>query len=217
MLSDSDIALLKALQPGTTVDVQITTPTAPKRLKTHYIGLDMDHAVLFSVPNNNKWGAVRDLLLTDNTLVVRYVLEGMQGKVIAFKVKILRFLQHPVPMLITSFPERIESQGLRVEERGQLGIAVAIVEDEKSLIPASIVDLTSKGCRLGVLVEQEHEPIEVNEMLTFRCKLDGKSVNIIALVKNYTQENRYLFYGLQFESGQQAVETMLQRYSLYHN
>ena len=217
MLPDSDTALLKALQPGTTVDLQITTPTAPKRIKTHYIGLDVANAMLFSVPNNNKWSAVRDLLLTDNTLVVRYVLEGTQGTVIAFKVKILRFLQHPVPMLITSFPDRIETQGLRTEKRGQLGIAVAIIEDEKTLKPASIVDLTSQGCRLGILLEHEHEPIKVNNKLTFRCKLDGKSVNIIALVKNCSQENRYLFYGLQFESGQQAVETMLQRYSLYHN
>ncbi len=216
MLPEQDIALLRALQSGAMVDLQITTPTAPKRARTHYIGMDIPNAMMFAVPQSAKWAALRDLLLPDNTMVVRYVLEGDNGTVIAFKVKMLRLMHTPLSMVITSFPQLVQSQGLRTEKRGQLGISVEAMIDDEQQLPAIIVDMSSKGCRLAIAEKHQSTPFELNKALTLRYKLEGESVNIISKVKNHTSDKVYRYYGLQFEQTQSAVTAMLERYSLFY-
>ena len=92
LLSAEGLASLRTLVPGDTVDLQIAMPAAPKRVKTDYTGMLIDECMLFHIPTTAKWITVRDALTVGNDIVVRSVLEGDTGQVIAFKVKVLKLL-----------------------------------------------------------------------------------------------------------------------------
>ena len=96
LLSEDNLDSLRTLVPGDTVDLQIAMPAAPKRVKTDYIGMLIDECLLFHIPTSAKWITVRDALTVGNDIVVRSVLEGDTGQVIAFKVKVLKSFKDPL-------------------------------------------------------------------------------------------------------------------------
>ena len=124
LISADGLMSLRTLDPGDIVDLQISMPAAPKRVKTEYVGMLVDECLLFHIPTSAKWITIRDALTVGNDIVVRSVLEGSAGQVIAFRVKVLKLISKPSGLLVTSFPKRIESIGLRAAKRAQLGIAV---------------------------------------------------------------------------------------------
>ena len=143
-LTREHIECLKALVPGTSVDLQVSTPTSPKRLKTQYAGMLMSQCVILQMPSEAKFGMVRDLLNTDVDVVVRYVLEGSAGQVIAFKAKVIRVLSKPIPMLLLTFPNVVQTMGLRAEKRLPPGIVSTInvkTEENEHQINGLIVDV----------------------------------------------------------------------------
>ena len=214
-LSKHDLAVLKSLTPGSVVDLQIDTPTAPQRLKTFYIGMDIMQGFIFQVPNTHKWANIRDRLVAGNGVVVRFVIEGELGQVIAFKVDILKCYSKPLSMLVTAFPTKIQTMGLRAEKRSQPGIPVNLFLDKKEdgeAVKALIVDVSKQGCKLAVQISPEHEKLPVNKNITLGCKLDGESIRIESTVKNVLEEKGYCYYGVHFTGKQSGVDTLLERH-----
>ncbi|WP_218311063.1 flagellar brake domain-containing protein [Alteromonas antoniana] len=216
-LSRDDIQSLKDLVPGTTIDLQITTPTSPKRVKTYYVGMDIPNCMIFQMPTTAKWTFVRDLLLPDNSIVVRYILEGDTGQVIAFRVKVLKLLSHPTGLLLTTFPSTIQTLGLRAVKRAQPGIAVAVdAEGIESLsdVTGIIVDVSTNGCRIAMPVKPDWPVLASNQQVSIGYKLDGEKVLIKGQIKNNSLEQEYVYYGIQFDKDQKSVEKLLQRHIL---
>lgn len=216
-LSRDDIQSLKDLVPGTTIDLQITTPTSPKRVKTLYVGMDIPNCMIFQMPVTAKWTFVRDLLLPGNSIVVRYVLEGDQGQVIAFRVKVLKLLTHPTGLLLTTFPSSIQTLGLRAVKRAQPGIAVEVhAEGIKALenVTGIIVDVSSNGCRIAMPVKPEWPVMGSDQVISIGYNLDGEKVLINGKIKNNSLEQEYVYYGVQFDEDQESVEKLLRRHIL---
>lgn len=216
-LSRDDIQSLKDLVPGTTIDLQITTPTSPKRVKTFYVGMDIPNCMVFQMPTTAKWSFVRDLLLPDNSIVVRYILEGDAGQVIAFRVKVLKLLSHPTGLLLTTFPSSIQTLGLRAVKRAQPGIAVDVhAEGIASLedVTGIIVDVSTNGCRIAMPVKPDWPVMGSEQAITIGYKLDGDKVLIKGKIKNNSLEQEYVFYGVQFDKDQKSVEKLLERHIL---
>ena len=217
-LSQDNIESLKALQVGESVDLQITTPTSPRRVKTLYVGMDMPNCLIFQMPTTAKWISTRDLLTVGNDLVVRYVVEGDAGQVIAFRVKVLKLLSKPTGLLLTSFPQSIQSIGLRSEKRAQLGIPVAVKSplfgDECKDATGIIVDVSEKGCRVAMPHNPEWPVLPAEKALSLVYVGEGNNIEISATVKNNKIEQDYNYYGLQFDENQRAVSQLLDRHVL---
>lgn len=210
------LTLLGGMRSGSVVDLQITTPTAPKRAKTTFVGMDAPNGLIFSIPTGPKWASTRDLLLPGNTLVVRHVLEGELGTVIAFRISVLRLLHSPLSVLLTSFPKQVEFQGLREEKRGQPGIAVHAAYHEQKNIEAIIIDVSKKGCRLAISQDKSFIVDSGNNKLTLICHLDGKAITIVAEIKNHTRDHAYSYYGLAFDGPAEQIQALLERHSLFY-
>ncbi|MEW9796841.1 flagellar brake domain-containing protein [Alteromonas sp. CYL-A6] len=217
-LSRDNIESLKTLTPGDTIDLQITTPTSPRRVKTQYVGMDLPNCMIFQMPTNAKWLSIRDLLPVGNDLVIRHVIEGDAGQVIAFRVKVLKLLSRPSGLLFTTFPSSMQAIGLRAERRSQPGIAVVVKSPAfgKSQEDATgiIVDVSAKGCRVAMPVNPEAPVLEADEAITLAYVVEGENVDITATIKNSKIEKETIFYGIQFDEGQKAVNTLLQRHVL---
>lgn len=215
MLAQKELQLLRDIAVGDGVDLQISTPTAPKRVRTRYVGMEEGQGLFFSVPTSAKWASTRDLLLPGNTIVIRHVLEGDSGTIVAFKVKVLRLLHNPLSVLITSFPESLQSRGLRAVKRGYPGIGVQATVEGHDPVNAIITDASVSGCRVAVK-QQVMPEFDGNKILTLDYQLENKTLSINASVKNVTYENDYVYIGLQFDEKQDAVATLLERHILYY-
>ncbi|MBU3022949.1 PilZ domain-containing protein [Aestuariibacter sp. A3R04] len=215
-LSKTDVDILTRLSPGTLVDLQIDTPTAPQRLKTYYVGTDIPNGFIFQVPNTHKWANIRDQLVAGNNVVVRFVIEGAVGQVIAFKVPILKCFSKPISILITGFPDTIQTLGLRSEQRAQPGIPVMVKMEEKETPDTKglILDVSKTGCKLAIPVDEAKSVLEINKNITLGCTLDGEDISIACMVKNVSQDKGYHFYGIQFAIEQPAVERVIERHIL---
>lgn len=213
----SDLASLRALQPGTLVDLQISTPTSPKRVKTLYVGLDYPRCMVFQFPNIKKFGVLKDVLYPENTVIVRYVLEGSSGQVIAFKAKINHIQSQPSPLFFTTFPTSLQSLGLRSEKRASPGIAAELTfKEKKSTQKSLIVDVSQSGCRLAIedqaLKALDGDALALDSPVTVCVDLSDKTVLLEGHIKNVKSEDGYVFFGIQFESSSRDIDVLLKRH-----
>ncbi|AIF98943.1 hypothetical protein EP12_09930 [Alteromonas australica] len=216
-MNREDVESLRSLLPGTMVDLQITTPTAPRRVKTGYVGMELGNCLLFQAPTSAKWMSTRDLLTIGNDLVVRYVLEGDAGQVIAFRVKVLKLLSKPTGLLITSFPSHIESIGLRANKRSQPGISVIVTSEtfpEADKVTGIIVDISQHGCKIALPLNPEWPVLLDNANLTLTYSTDGVESKIQASVRNHKLESDFVYYGVKFNSDSETVNALLSRHTL---
>jgi c-di-GMP-binding flagellar brake protein YcgR len=216
-LAAVDLANLRALQPGAVVDLQISTPTSPKRVKTQYVGLDYPRCMIFQFPSLSKFGVLKDIIYPKNTVIVRYVLEGKSGQVIAFKVKVSQVLSQPSPLVITTFPTSLQSLGLRSEKRASPGIAAELTfSDNTSNHKALIVDVSHSGCRLGIeeqlLGSVDGEPTALDSEVTVCVDLSDKTILLEGRIKNVKSEEGYVFLGIQFQSAHRDIDVLLKRH-----
>ena len=215
-LSKEDITALRNLQPGTVVDVQVETPVSPQRLKTQYIGMNIGEACFFEIPNTHKWANVRGHLTPGSEVVVRFIIEGGFGEVIAFKASVLMAFSKPVAMFLTTFPVKIQKLGLRSDRRAQPGIPVSVYTDseEKERVRGLMVDVSKTGCKLAINKETPDLNLEVNKNITLGCKLDGDAIRIESKIKNVAEVKGYIYYGIQFTGEPEVAETLIKRYIL---
>lgn len=216
-MNREDVESLRSLLPGAVVDLQITTPTAPRRVKTGYVGLDLGNCLFFQAPTSAKWMSTRDLLTVGNELVVRYVLEGNAGQVIAFRVKVLKLLSKPTGLLITSFPSHIESIGLRANKRTQPGISVKVSSEtfpDAEKVKGIIVDISRHGCKIALPLNPEWPVMLDDASITLTYSTDGEETDIQATVRNHKLESDFVYYGIKFDSDEDTVNALLSRHTL---
>lgn len=220
-LSKKNLDSLRAMVPGDVIDLQITTPTSPKRVKVHYVGMDTPNCLIFQMPTSAKWISVRDLLPPGNDLVVRHVIEGDAGQVIAFRVKVLKLLVKPCGLLLTTFPDSMQAISLRSEKCAQPGVAVVVksekFDDDSEDATGIIVDISSNGCRVTLPLSEDLQELNEDDKLTLAYVSDGESLDIKAKIKNKRKESESISYGLQFAGDQDAVKQLLKRHVLFES
>ncbi|TPV61104.1 flagellar brake protein [Aestuariibacter sp. GS-14] len=213
-LSSADLDSLLSLRPGTTVDLQISTPTAPKRVKTQYVGIDLPTSMIFQVPSESKWGYLRDILVPENEVVVRYVLEGEQGKVIAFRAEVLKVITHPSSLLFVDFPVSLQSLALRKHKRWTPGIQaqLSVSEGEQDIaIRSMIIDVSQQGCRCVCDASPDFPQLESGKAVKLMIA-DEKDLVCKGVVKNISVTQSKCFYGIQFSSDAEIVKKLLNRF-----
>lgn len=216
-IAAADLASLRALQPGTLVDLQISTPTSPKRVKTQYVGLNYPNSMVFQFPNIKKFGVLKDVLYPENTVIIRYVLEGSSGQVIAFKAKINHIQSQPSPLFFTTFPKSLQSLGLRSEKRASPGIAAELTfAGHKNAHKSLIVDVSQRGCRLAVeelaLKSIDAEVLAADAEVTVCVDLSDKTILLKGNIRNVKSEDGYVFCGIQFQSSSSDIDVLLKRH-----
>ncbi|OFI35112.1 hypothetical protein BFC17_16325 [Alteromonas lipolytica] len=213
-LNSADIHSLQSLMPGSVVDLQISTPTAPKRVKTGYIGGDFPHCLLFQVPAESRWGYLGDVLVPDNEVVIRYVLEGGEGKVIAFRSKVIKVIKHPVAILFVQLPTMLQTLALRKHKRWTPGIQAQInTVGEKDTLSSGcmIVDVSLQGCRC-VLESRDDFPLLDNGKTIHLSLASETDQNIKGIIKNSRSTEDKAFYGVQFTANEEVVKKLLDRF-----
>ncbi len=179
--------------------------------------MDAPFGMFFQVPNSPTWKFTRDLLTPGINVVVRYVLEGGVGQVIAFRVKVIKLITKPFGILITTFPKSLQTFGLREEKRAQPGIAVNIhspKQADDSYIQGIIVDVSSKGCRIALAIPPDHPQFEHEDSVTLQYASNSQPITIKGKIKNKNADAEHVYYGIRFDDNQSTVQKLLEKHIL---
>ncbi len=103
---------LSNLRPGLELSVQISNP-GHVRFNSMLLGFSLDNFMLISLPPVIRKKYQSTLLFNGNHVVVRFLLEGKVGQVIAFTTTIESCITFPHEILFLHFPEHINSVELR--------------------------------------------------------------------------------------------------------
>ncbi|XQW86433.1 PilZ domain-containing protein [Thalassotalea piscium] len=201
------------LLPGKILDVQLNHPV-PVRLKLPLIGYVMGKYIILKYPTVAKETDFKDVLTEGNVAIVRYLLEGDQGKCFAFRATIRNVTKLPDKFLILNYPKRIENRQLRMHQRvmTHLPAAIAITEADESVnqIQGMIIDISLKGC--GFTFKAPNDTVEVNKRdVTILVKYaSDELISIPAKVCNSRNHKGKVSVGIQFFDGDKRVASLLE-------
>lgn len=213
-LSNDDVKCLQQLVVGSVVDLQISTPTAPKRVKTNYIGTEFPHCMLFQVPSESRWGYLKDILVPNVEVVFRFVLEGAEGKVIAFRSAIIKVITHPSNILFVELPKSLQVLALRQHKRLTPGIKATLVTEESHKAFTSdcmIIDVSFQGCRCVLDASPDFPHLENGKTVKIQVGNDQNS-QIASVVKNNNIAQSKQFYGIKFSEETENVKKLLNHF-----
>jgi len=164
------------------------------------------------VPEHNR-EAVHQMLYPDNTVIVRFLLEGT---VMGFSAKIIRSLQVPFPLLFFTYPTRLECLDLRRHRRVPCCIP-AETEVGTNATPGMIVDLSLTGCQFSAcLTEGTATPpqIGIDDSVVLRCPLFGQDRQAVlpSAVKRVGLSEKRLDIGLKFKELSPEIHAALNGY-----
>lgn len=211
-LSAEDLKKIRSLRPGMPLDIQVATPTAAKRIRTEFLGMDGNRTIMMRYPDESKWGNLRDALYIENAMIVRFILEDETGEVVAFKSKIVFIVTKPVHMIFVQFPSAVQSQGLRSEKRAQLRIPVTVVgaKSGEILALATLMDISNGGCKVGAL-RNKTKKIEEKDIEIKLNNQDGSTTDLLGTIMNVKPDEMYFYYGIKFSTEESEVEKLINR------
>ena len=95
----TNLEKLKHISVGSLVDLEILTPKSSKRVKTELVGLLDKQFIILNYPNAKRLPAASDYLRDGVMVVVRALIEGSGGQVIAFRQQIMSVASHPAKLV----------------------------------------------------------------------------------------------------------------------
>ncbi|MGO4893626.1 flagellar brake domain-containing protein [Flavobacterium sp. W21_SRS_FM6] len=209
-LSNEDLRKIRSMRPGTPIDLQITSASTTKRVRSEFVGMDGTRCVIIRFPDESKWGSLRDFIYTDNSLVVRYILEDETGEIIAFKVRVTLILSKPSHLIFTTFPLSIQSHDLRSEPRAQTRMAVTLIDTQHNaeLCVCIVRDISLKGCRISIERSVKSRPsIKQNVEMQFK-DANGNAFLLKGSVMNAKSDEVWFYYGLKFDTPEEVTQLL---------
>lgn len=197
------------LYPGKRLDVELTHPLKV-RIKTTLVGYELGKYVILKYPKIARANDYKDVLREGNIAIVRYLLEGNEGKCFAFRSSIKHISQFPEKFIFIEYPEHLENRELRLEKRQVTHIPANLMltgngAESTGKISGVISDISPNGC--GFSFKTSSEKVNVNKRDIFvgiTSPVSGE-VKIPAKVCNSRNESGKVNVGIQFVDAEQLV------------
>jgi len=211
-LTNEDLKKIRSMRPGRPLDLQLTTATTVKRVRTEFVGMDGTRCMIFRYPDEGKWGSLGDGIFKDRAIVARYILEDDTGEIIAFKVKVILVATKPSHLIFTTFPLAIQRRDLRAELRSQTKMAVSMFDTASDLAICNsiVLDISVNGCRISIdkgAVGAKPKLGQVVKM--YFTASNNKRSYLTGTIMNNKSDEICLYYGVRFESPKKEVEQLL--------
>lgn len=211
-LTNEDLRKLRSMRPGKPLDLQLTTATTTKRVRTEFVGMDGTRCMIFRYPDEGNWGSLGDGIFKDKSMIARYILEDDTGEIIAFKVKVILVTTKPSHLIFTSFPLIIQRHDLRAEPRSQTRIATKIFDAKSDLAicESVVLDISVNGCRMSVDKVGSDTKLKLRQVVKIYF-VASKDTNIFltGTIMNSKSDEVSLYYGVKFEIPIRKIDQML--------
>jgi hypothetical protein len=160
MLNNRD--KLEQISCGSIVDLEIMTPTNSKRVRTEFVGLLKDKFIILNYPSSKRLPGASDYLHDGVMVVVRGLLEGQGGQVIAFRQQIFAVTSHPAKLIFINIPTKVEIFGLRSQTRVPTLFPAKLQLADDSIFNGVIKDISLTGVMFDI--KSENAPKNLKEM-----------------------------------------------------
>jgi hypothetical protein len=212
-LTNEDLKKIRSMRPGRPVDLQLTTASTTKRVRTEFVGMDGTRCMIFRYPDEGKWGSLGDGIFKDKSLIARYILEDETGEIIAFKVKVILVATKPSHLIFTSFPLIIQSHDLRAEPRAQTRIATSLFDElsDIAICDAVVMDISTHGCRMSIAKGGSGDKPKLRQFVKmFFAASRDKEIFLTGTIMNSKSDEVNVYYGVKFETPEDEVKKLLQ-------
>ena len=204
------------LSPGKIIDLQLGNSRLV-RIKPSVIGTDLGRYILVKFPSKLNHSDYKDVLVSGGSVIVRYILEGLNGECVAFSTTIQHVLTTPDRLIFLNYPTRIENRQLRTHQREKTYLPAQVSQNKiddtltGNCIDGNIVDISARGCLFSFRSTGGKGGIKkcpVHIAIT----LMGMDVPFVinGHVKNNRLENGHMLVGIMFdESSLEEVSVLL--------
>jgi len=204
------------LLPGKLLDLELSHPIKV-RIKLPLVGYSLGKYIIVKYPSEQISGNYNDVMVEGNVVVARYLLEGDRGECFAFRSTISYITQFPEKLLVLSYPKKIESRQLRLQQRVVTNLPALMMlvnestDNEAVKINGIINDISTKGC--GFTFNPENNKVSVNKCAIFIVVSlnEGNDIKIPGLVRNSRNEGGIVSVGVQFNDDDVQVINLLDR------
>lgn len=195
--------------------VQVNNEEKDLHFVMQLVGVDQGHSVICTLPapHNLPENATYDQLFIEGTVFEMRIIHD--GKVIAFETSIMMTLDQPVKLLISTYPEMIESRRLRKDTRFPCTLSCDLRSGDNESYGV-ITNISNGGCQLNLPADVDHlfleeamdvqDPIDLEIFFPFA----ESSITINAHVRsmNNNTDNNCLV-GLAFSFEYEAIRKYL--------
>lgn len=200
------------MRPGMMIDLQISSPTLRRRVRTEFVGIDSSRYLIFRFPDEKKWAGLDGAIYINNTMIVRYILEDETGEIIAFKVKIIVVINNPSKLIFTKFPESMQSHGLRSQQRSQTRIAALLIDasDGSHIVPCLVRDISIHGCMFSIGRASKSIKPQIDQRLKLLIRNShAVDITLAGETRNHRADETTNYYGLQFDASEEEMAKLL--------
>lgn len=210
-LTNEDLKKIRSMRPSRPIDLQLTTATTTKRVRTEFVGMDGTRCMIFRYPDEGKWGPLGDGIFKDKEIIARYILEDDTGEIIAFKVSIILVTTKPSHLIFTSFPLFIQSHDLRAEPRANTRIATRLLEAQSDAVicDSVVLDISVNGCRMSIKKGSVIKPKLRQAVKMYFAASKDKYSFLEGTIMNSKSDEVCLYYGVKFETPAEEVNKLL--------
>jgi len=212
-LTNEDLRKIRSMRPGRPLDLQLTTVSTTKRVRTEFVGMDGTRCMIFRFPDEGKWGSLGDGIFKDKAMIARYILEDDTGEIIAFKVKVILVATKPSHLIFTSFPLSIQRHDLRSEARVQTQIASSIfdAQTDSALCDSVVLDISVNGCQMRIGKGSSALKPKLKQVVKmFFAASKDKNTFLTGTIMNSKFDEVSMYYGVKFETPEGEVNQLLQ-------
>ncbi|GAA5315695.1 MAG: hypothetical protein AseanaTS_09000 [Candidatus Pelagadaptatus aseana] len=199
-----------SLVPGNRLQLQFKK-TPDSRENSFLVGYRSGRSILITTPEISN-GSPRSTKVGEQ-LNVR-LFSSKTNSAAAFTTQVSHVSVVPFPHLHLSYPQKVDTDEVRKAARVATNLKT-VVEVEGEPIGATIVDLSTSGCR----VESDQplgQPGETINLLTYIQVADtSRRFPLPAEIKNQQEENGIYKYGMAFSGMSEEITLILHAYVYY--
>lgn len=188
----------------------VSSPEMTTNFKCKLIGLNSPEYLILSMPIVPGY---KDKFRDGSELTLRFM---SRGRIYGYKAYVLRQIFKPQPLVFVEYPFNVEIIDLRKEKRANCLIPTEC-HCRYGEIPATIMDLSSGGCKLRIYIKNHKKAAKLkkDETVIIPLEIFGSPLAFSGKIRNTSVEGDNLYCGIEFvdieDEDKQRVEDFLAR------
>jgi len=205
----SNLDKLHQLTTSGLVDLEILTPTDSKRVKTEFVGLLENKFIILNYPNSKRLPASSDYLRDGVMVVVRALIEGSGGQVIAFRQQIMSVASHPAKLIFINYPKQVQLFALRSQTRIPTLLPAKLKLSDDRVLEGLIKDISLTGVMFDIRGDQQVEGIKDMQCTVILNSSDKSFEGEICSVKEHVAGVRC---GIKLLASEDEMKTFMKEH-----
>ncbi|KAA1149733.1 flagellar brake protein [Pseudoalteromonas sp. FUC4] len=205
----SNLDKLHQLTTSGLVDLEILTPTDSKRVKTEFVGLLENKFIILNYPNSRRLPASSDYLRDGVMVVVRALIEGSGGQVIAFRQQIMSVASHPAKLIFINYPKQVQLFALRSQTRIPTLLPAKLKLSDDRVLEGLIKDISLTGVMFDIRGDQQVEGIKDMQCTVILNSSDKSFEGEICSVKEHVAGVRC---GIKLLASEDEMKTFMKEH-----